>query len=1034
MKRFYHAILSGAAFLTCLSSPLLGAGKITTVAQVANNENGVSHVFILVDGVEGAKLAPRYTLFHKPGVANAAGNYAKIGTILATENVNTVSAHLALAEDAGFNNAELESTLDGMLGDPTGSLAEKLLNTVNEHLPNGMGELRKRMLVRSFPQTALPLGQGFIAVVPSGTNTFEVRNEAGDQVVGRATTTGDPAVLPAVGRLGERIDATATGDLTVSLRWCTPNALKLRSMHVAGYHIYRVSVERWQDQVGGSVPLNMDRDLLLTSLAHGVIDQVNRALVAPEEDLDCPLDLTSETFFFIDANDTKDQPRNAEGGEAFEDGEEVVYFAAGVSHVGVVGMPSPGLPVTVCDRLPPNPPADLRVDNKHDYDAATETGYDFLEVSWVAQPDDEVEYYCVHRYREDANGALKDRASGNWPANNNLVAIVANVPNVFGRVVFRDDGTNEVPGALPHPTIPANANETYWYTVCAIDRSACKDDQGYGNVGAPTGAVPAALYRSDGPGEADGRLRIPCCELVVTNEPDGVNGTPEPRLTLTGFRNSRRINRVDFAVERMSDNEIIPLASRIFPKNPQIKQVSAEVNLEDFTDFRLLARFRTNVGKVSDWNASQVFSVPNGVPDFQFFGQWDCSKKSPGGCGGIVDPVDPDTGEFVDICLNLNAPPARAVELAIYTRIANGPMIRRYRDAYEAGMQVCFPAPATPGEVCVFTQTFDDDGNPGIVSPFGCVETIGHEGYPVPIITNTESWDAQIGDHTGLNTLGWSSPTSGVHRFEYKVSPPLPNADRILDESEEAGVIKRSWSFHDTLSLPGGFGSGGSDFAQVLPLIIGETHVLCVRAVGSGDPDTRATGDWSDPEELYWSPETGGGNPPQDGVSFPIRPVPGDSPIELLSVYSPNEADIVVNDRYLWVEVGELDRELVERETIITAGISVPAILNVESLEPYLFFDLPMVGYMQRVDVPDKPTLQTTHFIDEILTDDSIPGQITLIDESFFVARKKSKSKVSIWLRMAMPPAKGGSYRCTILQHHPDRETRAVYRTNNVQL
>ncbi|MGK0186875.1 MAG: hypothetical protein ACI9R3_002659 [Verrucomicrobiales bacterium] len=1023
-------------FLLCLSHAL-GAGKITTVAQVASIQEEKAYVLILIDGIEGAKLDPRQTVYHKVGAPASAANYQSVGTMLQTKNVNTITAQFALAAQAGFDNAALESTLDEMLGGKggTGSLTDKFLKAISAELPNGLDEMRLQMLLRTYPQTALPLGQGLIAVVPSGTNTFEVRNAGGDSAIGRATVNGGPMVLPAVGQMGERVDATPTGDLTVSLRWCTPDPLRLRSLHVGGYHLYRVSVNNWAAEVGGNVPLNMTRPLLLSGIANGVIDQVNRTPVGPEIDLDCPLDPTQENFFFIDANDTKDLQRNEIGGTPFLNGEQVVYFAAAFSHVGVVGNPSLGLPVTVCDRIPPSPPRDLRVANLHAFENGV--AKDFLELSWQAQPEDETEFYCVHRYR-DADGALKDRAAANWPANNNLVAIVENVnPDEFGRIHFADDGTADLPAALPHPTIAANANQTFWYTVCSIDRSACKDLDGYGNIGAPTGAAPAALYRSDGPGRAGGRVRVPCCGLEVNPPVPGAtqNGS---NVVLTGQRNSNRIIGVEFAAESIIQGEMVFLDALPFPAGAE-KQVSTEVDLAEFVtaDLRLMARFHTDAGRTSEWVSSELFSSARATPDHRWDAKWTCKRAQPvSNCNGIIDPVDPETGEYLDICVDIDPPPARAVELAIYTRIEGGAMIRRYRNEYTAPFEFCFSAPASPGRVCIFTQTFDKDGNPGVVFPLKCVETTGHEGFPMPTITQANYFPVELGESNGLSTLGWSSPTAGVYRFEIRVTPPIPGETKIMNEELEAGVITRSWSHHDTPSLPSGFGNGNSDFAWPLSLAIGETHTVYVRAVGSGDDATRNVGAWSDPKELTWSPDSSNGSPPQDGVSWPIRPVPGDADTELLSLFSPDDKEVGPDDRYIWIEVGEMERERVIQESVFDTGTGavIPAVVDVESLEPYLFVELPFVGYIQRVDIDAKPNIQATHFIDTVLMQSAGGGNFSVIDQSFHISRKKSKSTISIWLRLVQPIAKGATYRGTILQHHADRESRALFRANPVQI
>ena len=1011
-----------------------GTGKIATVAQVAANADGKTHVFLLIDGVDGAKLGAEYALFHKAGPPASTEPYTRIGTFLETQNVNTIAAQLALAEQAGFDNAALESALDQMLDPTTAPLAEKLLIALVSELPNGLGTVRREMLSRTFPQTALPLGRGFIAAVPSGTNTFEVREPNAQAVIGRATVTGDPSVLPAVGTLGERVDPAPTGDLSVALRWCTPDALRLRALHIAGYHLYRVSVAQWTAEVGGNVPLDMSRELLLAGLASGVVQRVNRTIIGPEIDLDCPLDPTMPEFFFIDVNDTKDLQRN-EGGSPFVNGEEVVYFTTAMSHVGVIGHPSPGLPVTVCDRLPPSPPRDLRVENLHTFDGAVSD--DYLEVSWQAQAQENVAFYCIHRYRI-ADGALKDRASGNWPHNANLVAIVPNAGvDSFGRLYFPDNGTVVPPAPIPipYPNLGSHANQTFWYTVCAIDQSACQDADGYGNVGAPTGSEPAALYRSDGPERATGRVRIPCCELLVdrpTTDPGGADLV----VTLTGIRNSQRIVRVEFALEDIIQNVTTSLGEMTFPLGAG-NEVSMDVELAELvpTDFRLLARFATDTGSLSEWSRSNIQPSPTSAPDHTWNARWECSMKSASGCDGVPDPVDPETGDYLDICVDINPPPARAVEIAIYTRVDGGPMIRRHRNDYDGPFEFCFSAPASPGRVCLYTQTFDKDGNPGVVAPLECLETLGHEGFPIPTLTQCQFLPVPIGDSNGLASLAWSSPTSGVHRFEIRVSPPIPGETRIVHEQLEAGVITRSWSHHETPSLFGGFGQGGSDFVWPLSLTIGTKHAVEVRAIGIGPVDERLVGPWSASKELFWSPDSSGGEPPQDGVSWPIRPVPGDDPTERLAIYSPAEEDIGSNqtDRYVWVEVGQIDPELVIVESLNGTSQPVPAFLSIEALEPYLTIELPFVGYLRRTDVAGKPMLQTTHFIDEILTEPS-GNNLTVIDDSFRIVHKKSLDKVSIWLRLVQPLRAGGSYEPIILQHHPDRELRSVFRTNAVQI
>ncbi len=51
--------------------------------------------------------------------------------------------------------------------------------------------------------------------------------------------------------------------------------------------------------------------------------------------------------------------------------------------------------------------------------------------------------------------------------------------------------------------------------------------------------------------------------------------------------------------------------------------------------------------------------------------------------------------------------------------------------------EICELAPpANPGRACFYLHYFDRNGNPSIVAPMGCVDTLGTEGFPVPRITH----------------------------------------------------------------------------------------------------------------------------------------------------------------------------------------------------------------------------------------------------------------------------------------------------------
>ena len=91
--------------------------------------------------------------------------------------------------------------------------------------------------------------------------------------------------------------------------------------------------------------------------------------------------------------------------------------------------------------------------------------------------------------------------------------------------------------------LPADDGRTRWFVLVAEDATSCPSPAGYGNLSGASGPVPGALYDLAGPGEPDGRLRVPCCQFEVSQ---GV-GTfgPDP-LRLTANRTSPEIAWVEF--------------------------------------------------------------------------------------------------------------------------------------------------------------------------------------------------------------------------------------------------------------------------------------------------------------------------------------------------------------------------------------------------------------------------------------------------------------------------------------------------------
>lgn len=1036
MLAFFHSHVRTCTAVVAwfaLGAPSLEAAspKIAAVAQVGEPATpGTRYVFVQLQFLDGALPHTGYAVYHKPGNPADPGSYTRLAIVTPTAHAPTLHALLERAAAAGFDNTRLDQDLDGILAaGPFPSLASKLSAYLSADLPGGFDLQQREAMRRVHPQISLAEGRAYLARVPeSGPNTFELRvidplTEVEGVVVGRVTSPALPAILPAPAELSELVEARVRGHLRVHLRWCLPQALREMAFHWNGFQVFRVPRQAWLNANGAEPPLALSRTALLNAVAGGLAVQVNRNPIAVDESLPCPIPPADDSFFMTDDNDSVDQPGMALGGVEFNDGFEATYYVAAVDHFGRIGEPSPGLPVQICDRLPPATPSRIRVDNIYEQEGASGHA---LRISWQRDEATEVARYHLYRF-DNPDDAFVERASALWPATPNRIAVIDN-PGAGDRVSFADT----TPGASQ---LPADDGRTRWYVLVAEDAASCPSPAGLGNLSGASGPVPGALYDLAGPGEPQGRLRVPCCQFEVNQ---GVGTFGLSPLRVTANRTSPRIVWVEFRDQLSGE----VLGRHAFGNANQVSVVKSFAG-----PARFQARFGTVNEQVSNWLGTQPQYQGPSYPEHIWTGGLACAPSF--GCpGGFIDPVDPETGDLVDVCVNLLGIPADVRDVALFRRLGDdGPLVLQHRarvDTNNDGVpdlaDICESAPpANPGRACYFIQYYDRNGNPSVVSLVDCIETPGTEGFPTPNVTHfLPAADPVPGGQLTDAAVAWFSPRPGVDRFEVAITPPPPGVANIVQQGNEAGVGD-FWGIVDSPRLAVGFGNNSPNFAIQLGLESGKNYRARVRAVGLGAFGAREGGEWSDEVQITWlldAQDGGGGLPADCPIPWPARAVPAlitEPARELDAVlvnWSDLESGVMRPATELWIRVGCFEPAEVSIVSQPAQTSPIPPRVLVGDLKPQLEIPLPFTVYLHQTDAASRGTmLQVSHYVDEILTTSPAADQLNIIDRAFAVRALPSTASPCLWFRVRHPLLANHNYRAAVVLHGEDREPVEVLRT-----
>jgi len=1029
IKVNFTRLLLGLVCLLALPA-MAATPKLATVGQVGPAAGGGNHfVLLLWQPLEGYLPGPAHAVYRKAGLPTSTNEFALLAVVQPTADEPTLAALMQLSTQAGFNVAELEPILDSLAGGtaPGINLAAKLSWALSGNLPPADQQFFLEVVLRQSPPAALAAGRGYLATVSAGeVSTFEVREydlvaESAGEVLGRVTTGTTPGTLPAPGELTERVDTSPKGNLRVMLRWCSPPSLRTRMLHVSGFHVYRANRAAWQAAHGGPPPLNLTPAEMSQALLDGLLVQVNRNPVSPEFDLKCGNPVDSELFFIADDNDTAQLKAYEPGGQPFVAGAQYTYYATALDHFRRPGLPSPGLEVVVCDRMPPQVPKRLEVENVYRFDDGSGNTLQHLRLSWLRSDPSEVSHYWIYRWNSPADALAQ-------AGNPNVANLLVRIPNTGtnARLEFVDDGTLQLPAAPLPPTLPGDAGRTFWYTVRGEDDTPCKSPENIGNLSGPSAPAYGVLRDWVGPTNSGGRLIVRCCSVQNQFTADTGN-LGQGQIRLRAVQGNKRIKWVEFR----ETGGVLPLSR--FEFSAVVNVIETTVSLLGVASAQFEARFGTAAGAVSPWQAGLNLASPNVVPLHIWTGGVSCGKSGWPCDTGFFDPVDPDTGDITGVCGEITPTPG-AVEWRVYRRVGpSGAMIQISSDKFPQDDWCDTSAPGTLATLCYFAQLFDQNGNPSAIVRLGCVESLGAETLPKPVLTSAQvALIPAPAPAIVPGALEWFCPRPGIERFEIAIVPPPPGSPQTVwlpvPGAQEA--IGQDYGIQLSPRLPAGFGGNGSEFVQSVNLLRGVNYRARVRAVRTsvapdGSP-MQASGEWSD--EMPFTLAVVPSDPAGPQVPWPARPVPAINP----SVAAYAEFD-------LQEEIGRIEIGIIPPSVPVTATGTL-TIIGDDSLEPYFTVPRPFVIYRHDASPGRRAEMtQITHYVTDFLatTVGTPPNQSLLITDKLLMVKRRNNEPTGpyrLWIRDTQPVIGGRSYRYSIVRHGEDREIVEVRASNTANV
>jgi hypothetical protein len=1061
----FLAVLAPVAWA---QGPQLLPDTLFVVGTSATDSQGRAWGYVLwISSDQELSLGRTFAVYAKPGEPATPGTYTRRAVAGLQTEPPVIGALLNRARNLGDNLVELEERVDNLfaaLQPPAGPLAEKLSAVIRGSLsdPNQFNNLV--LLGRLHPGLNFCLGYAHAEPLDPGKTTFEIReyDKALDRdlgVVGRVTVeAGNPVPLPQAGPLVQVPEPTAKGDLNVRLRWATSPELRRLTLLNHGFDVYRVT-QAFAEAQGFHTTAPAGTTLRQLSTNNPAVRRIHDLPVLKTKDFDAAqvgnLAADATTAFVAD-----DNGRYKPGGVALKNGDRYYYFVTARDVLGRDWRASPGLLVTVCDRVPPDAPRGVQVAN--DYSFAGGVTKQVLKVQWQQETNvaERVVNYYVYRW---ASPDEVQKLAG-LPLANRVGGPIAHVPGQkFGS--FVDDGPAS-------PKAPADYGKTWWYTVRAADDGACDG----GNLSANSAPAFGVLRDRTGPGGPNGTINVLCCVPEVRGgQSDDVpdRNAQDERLAfyrLTVKRSRPEIEWAEFYLRA-------PLVASNYIGRVWFARDASEVTLEwntlrsqvDEGFVLFYARVGTDAGELSEFASVSTTRAPKPttVRVVPFEARLDCrrisrreaaagtaaNRKYPG-CNGSHDPTpDGDDGPVVGPGLVIQLTPGTK-EYRLYRRVDNGPMtlIKQAPADFDDAAQVVIDDPDMPANaatICYYGQLFDEHGNPSpLVLLDECIEI--KQPTAVPMLSPIEA----LGDATSPKMrIRWFCPPYGVDRFEVSIASSLgimpasisselgeTTTNRVKQVTVNGTLQTNLFYLYRSLRVGPAFGNGAS-FEIFADAALGVTYTVVVAAVG---PDGSANQD-SNAETFQWSAPPAAVGP---DVPWPARPLPN------LNVFHAGLRAFRLPDEYYRgnaIRIATYARTFLisekptqEKASGLRGHVDPGSLVYTNGAGQPLF---PMAVYRLQIGSPEFPdvsrdVVQVTPLMESIAHELTVEGTtaVTRIHDPFILATANVESNNTVgdegalYLLDTQPVIAGARYLYLMVRFLPNGEIREVVPSNVVEV
>jgi hypothetical protein len=941
------------ALLLGLSASLSAQDLLTTIGTTVTVAGQPQAYLIWQPQSTTATLVRRIGIYSKPGAADSNGVFVREGIQTLQSSPRTIRAMLELGSKLDRDPRGAATRIDGMYrditlrqgqapanpADPNFDAAEKLAFIIQSaaRAPTDPKLLaRLFFLGRAHAGVMLALGHAFTKPL-IGLRTYEVRElddaDADLRVLGRVTL--DPAAplvlpppdppvaVPNPVKAGSQFRVSSMDHLNVRLRWSMPPLLKQRLAHTFGFDVFRVK-KTVAETLGWHLDPPTATDMLNLLAAVNPADTNPDLALANELPIISTQQLTpdqaalnkptSADLSIVFIADDGVRHTVADGSRAlrpYTDGEAFYYFVAARSIAGQPGQLSRGTLVTICDRLPPNPPTiesvlSTFVAPKEKAEIVNQGGSQFLRLKFRQLPDTDEEgatKYFIYRW-DNPQEYLSHL--GDLPELNRIGVVNQRAGDKFA---FFDDNRNDA------PTIKNHLDKSVWYTMRAVGRTACGDEKTLSGHSAPVAGVLRDFKAPDAP---TGFFKITSHIPSVT---PGDVLRPKIGPEADKLRNDKGVpsnfNGITIRAERADANisaAIIELAQRqpdgsflvLYGKQHLYKTgdiLRVSLPYEEPTD--VAKRLRISVRAIS---ASGLISAPENLEtsdksntDYVVFTfSLKTTKKTIVAAEdqSVHESANPD-GKVNTITGELFYEPQENIrEWRVYRRIGTDGELsliaKGEGDPTEKGGKFEISdakwedtaMPSAPGtRICYYGQILDQNANASPLALLGCTQIVSPH-LPTPMLTQPKTV-VKKGDKPELQ-LEWFCDPVGVERFEVLIAQPdgtipsitglthvsgIGTLESSLDRLEFTELPGLSFSGFQTSRVGAGLGSGPR-FTVTISVTQTEPSPLhiAVRAVGPGT-FPRAAGSASNVVvtalQTTVSPAAAG-----DFIPWPARPLP----------------------------------------------------------------------------------------------------------------------------------------------------------------